>query len=194
MAESFGLSRRRAKELQLRGDYGYLSDANGLASTVGAVRAWHILQTSAPCAFLAFNKLEYTMGIETLTANVRSADLQFTVTETYVPSVRGLPWEAVFRLRKDRRVVAFRAWLEQRAAQDVNTEHVINDLWRAFGELTPSTRGEVLKALASNIPMPIPVNPASVAISTRSVVRAGRFNRRNKWLIFLHAQKKESDR
>jgi hypothetical protein len=196
--QSLGVSKYGLGKIKKQDWHGYAREAGALAaSSTGAARVWTWVRQFRPCAFLAFYSVEAVAAQSLVSpAPIHHTETMHTSVEEFVPSVRSLPWRAVLDLRKDRRVAAFRRWLFQQSGSDskpkANNSKAIDTLWKAFGELKVSTPKEVIKGIASNLPLPIPLNPASVAISGKAIYDAHHFNKKYDWLIFLHTLQKAS--
>jgi hypothetical protein len=197
LMESWGVSRRRLRQIASDDRIGYFRECNAiLASATGGARAWAQLQGFTNCSLVSFLRVEQ-VAVDKLVSVSRVDRMEglYRPVEVFVPSVRGLPWEAIVQLRRHRGVKTFRRWLaglQKPASITPNADQAIESLWNAFGELKVSTGVEVIKGIIGNIPLPIPINPASVALSAHSITRSAKFNKRNGWLTFLHAAHRAS--
>jgi len=211
ICDVLNISRRRLYQIKKEEKYGYFRELNGaLASAEEGAHAWLFLQNYAPCALVAFHRIDQVA----LTGLLRStpqteaktsqpvfgrADHILQPVQMYVPRVGDLPWDVLIRLRRDRRVRAFRRWLCQTSQDNVvpggdSTCYATDALWDAFGQMRESVSGEIIQGLVGNMPLPIPVNPLGVAIAGKSIFHAIKFERRFGWISFLHKLDKQSRR
>jgi len=144
------------------------------------------------CALVAFNQAELLAGQQLVEAgSVATGESLRDVVKAYVPSVRNLPWDAVFARRNDKRVGAFRRWLAASSrlneTKSARIQRAADDLWSAVKDLQTDTKAKILKGLAGNMPLPLPVNPFSIALSAKAVRDAHQFEKKYDWLLFLHS-------
>jgi hypothetical protein len=66
------------------------------------------------------------------------------------------------------------------------SQAAIDSLWDAVSELKPDIVGETIETIISNAPLPIPINPAGIALSVKQLHDAYEFSKRYEWLLFLH--------
>jgi hypothetical protein len=52
---------------------------------------------------------------------------------------------------------------------------------------------EVIKGIASNLPLLIPINPIGLTVSANAIADARRFEKKYDWLLFLHSIKKAAE-
>lgn len=198
VAESLRMSSYELKKLKKENWYGYVRETNALAVTsTGSARLWTILRQQVPCALVGFYRAEIIAAEHVLTTAPRTrATLFRDEVQAFVPSVRDLPWEAVFALRKDKRVSAFRSWLSAHTGLvggTDNSKRVLDSLWSAIDDLAVNVKTEVIKGIVSNIPLPIPVNPVGIATSVKTIGDARKFEKKYDWLLFLHSIKKAAE-
>ena len=198
VAESLGMSSYKLKKFKKENRYGYFEEARAIAvSSSGSARVWASLRQQVPCALVGFLRAEIVAAERAFATGPRTrATLFRDAVQAFVPSVRSLPWEAVFALRKDRRVSAFRSWLSARRDSVEATDdgkRALDDLWSAIGELAVDVKTEVIKGFASNVPLPIPINPIGLALSAKAIAHARRFEKKYDWMLFLHLIKKAAE-
>ena len=75
-----------------------------------------------------------------------------------------------------------------------HADRLINRLWNAVNALKLDVGSETLKALVSNLPLPIPVNPASIALAAKSIKDATSFQHDYGWLLFILASQTATGR
>jgi hypothetical protein len=122
-------------------------------------------------------------------------DLFSEVVEQSLPNFDELSWEKVLELRNHQFLESFRSKLVEAqnryresditAAAEIVQEMGLNDLRTLARMVRPSGKMALIKFIASNIPLPIPVNPVSVGLGIKDLaterVRAAQFG----WLYFL---------
>lgn len=209
--EVSGMSQRSLYQAKKNDRIAYFRELNGtLTSAEGGARAWLFLQQYAPCALIAFHRIEQIALIDLVNEApvgkgsteqpvVEEAEKLLHPVEMLVPRVSELPWDILLRMRRDRRVKDFRRWLavESQKTGQLNKDsmhYAVDALWDAFGELKVNVGSEVLQGIVANLPLPMPINPFGLAISVKDVIGAVKFRRRFGWLSFLHKLNKVSVR
>jgi hypothetical protein len=109
--------------------------------------------------------------------------------EYVIPSLKQLNWNELFEIRQDGRAKAFRHWINENK-EEIDSNGLQNliykEFWNVLTELKPNTSANVIKATLGNIPLPIPVNPISVATGIQDIYKARAFNKKYSWLLFIH--------
>jgi hypothetical protein len=105
-----------------------------------------------------------------------------------------LPWPRIIELRSNRLATSFRSKIadlqtilntdDACSAHDLLTEIERSDLRELARLVKPSPRRSLLTAVASNLPLPLPVNPVSLAAAVTDVQRQQELERRFGWLFF----------
>jgi hypothetical protein len=111
-----------------------------------------------------------------------------------VPDLERLPWNKVWELRCHPKLEAFRKRLSEVAGQNTTItapeaarefQSEFMDSLEVFTKLCePSPLRALGKGFLSNIPLPIPVNPASLVFTGKEVWDARNQNREYGWLFF----------
>ncbi len=105
------------------------------------------------------------------------------------PDLGTVSWDVVLELRTDRNIRKFRSFLEKSAnygegANEVKKE-LARDLWKLVREVQPNVGSSVLSAVASNVPSPILVNPAGIALGIKDVAKARRLQKDFAHIFFI---------
>jgi hypothetical protein len=192
LAVYFDVSSDGIGKLKGSESYEYIKEGNALANSgVGSVLVWTMLRSHLECAYFAFNEVEFAAADLLLCQNERSS---FRAANLLMPDAGELSWEEVFDIRERPEAISFRQWLHSRNWGNSDNksieEDVIGALLDVVEDCRPNVGSEILKGVASNIPFPIPVNPASLAISAKSIFDARRFRRKYDWTYFLIERRK----
>jgi hypothetical protein len=190
---------RYAVDLDLKQQFGYLLDPDGydyrrelrgyVISAMGTFDAWKLLLPHIYCAVIGFTNVDAVLASKCLGEPGNRVEFIERL-NLLIPSVRKLSWSEVMHLRKDARIKDFRRWywfntIEATPNDAGLQDEMIRRLWSAFGKLSVNVKMETMKGLFSNIPLPIPVNPLSIALSLKSVKDAATFQREYGWLLFI---------
>ncbi len=179
--------------------YGYFRELRGLVvNTSGAIEGWKHISRHTYCSLIGFTELDAVLASRFLDAS--GACIEFVNRlDVLIPSVRHLPWALVLNLRNDGRIRDFRDWywgrsIEARSTDDKLRNEMVSGLWNAVNALKLDVGSETLKALVSNLPLPIPVNPASIALAAKSIKDATHFQHDYGWLLFILASQTATGR
>lgn len=167
------------------------------AGLIEAVATWAVLQARRPCVMLADpGEARLVEGVFAISSPAAQHALFSQVMQSRLPSPEALSWERVFELRASPFLEAFRLKIAEldrlireagggREVQDILDELERHDLRELAATVKPNPRGAWAKAVAANIPLPIPVNPVSIAMSAVDVKGAYDRHQRFGWLYFL---------
>jgi hypothetical protein len=165
------------------------------AGLLESISTWLALQHHG-CSILA-DTVEHRViqaVFSSATAGMQSEPFREAIASR-MPSLGETPWEQIFDLRVSPFITAFRAKLAElrsayvtgdaRAAEQLMSEVERRDLRELARTVQPAPKAAILKAIVSNLPLPIPLNPASVVLSIGDVQNQfDRFERFG-WLYFL---------
>ena len=180
-------------------------DGGGLQHEVGwvgaglieAVSTWSILHAREACALLADRAESRVVdGVFAISAPPADHTLFADVMQSRLPGPGELSWERVFELRSSHFLDAFRAKLGEldrlvRNSQDGRNVRALveelerQDLRELARTVKPDIRSAWAKAVISNVPLPIPLNPVSVVQSALDVKATYDRQQRFGWLYFL---------
>jgi hypothetical protein len=167
--------------------YGIVREGNALAnSSVGSAVVWTLIRPFRDCTFFPFNEVEFAAANLILggtnAGRLKAANL-------LLPNAGDLTWQEVFEIRDTPEAESFRRWLHSREWVNIGNKTIEQDIIGALLEIVedcrPNVGIEVLKGIASNIPLPLPINPASIALSLRAIGQAQQFTERYEWSLFL---------
>lgn len=177
------------------GGYSWKRQAAYLAvASTGGANAWNQLCQVFACDLLCFNEATLQAARRKLPgARHGASGLLLESLEMLIPSVENLDWEHVFHLRVHRHVASFRDWLINNGNKKDSAE-MIEGLWAAFSEVVPNVKSSVLKGITSNVPLPIPINPASALFAIQDARNAMRHHKQHGPIIFLHDLRKLTSR
>ena len=111
-----------------------------------------------------------------------------------IPEVSELSWDKVVELRNHRFVESFRKKIseliehvesgDQDVTHDILDELVNKSIKEVFSLFEPNIVKQIIKGIASNCPLPIPVNPVSVASAAADVYKDYILKKKYGWLFF----------
>lgn len=175
------------------GRYGWAKEAAWLAvAATGGANAWQKINLSLNCDIVCFDEASAYAASKYSASNVSKAEPSLVgKIELAIPSAENLSWENVFALRDNPNVHSFRTWVEIDGTEQ-KTSEILDGLWSAFEYLAPNVRGTIFKGILSNIPLPIPINPASALFAVQDTQRAIKFRREHGAMIFFHDLRKST--
>jgi hypothetical protein len=167
------------------------------AGLIEAVSTWSILHSRQPCALLADRgESRVAEGVFAISAPPTEHQLFAELMQSRLPAPGDLAWERIIELRSSRFLNAFRAKLGEldrlirdgQKAGDIRAivDELERDDLRELARLVePNAKSAWAKAVAANLPLPIPLNPVSVALSAIDVKASYDRQQRFGWLYFL---------
>lgn len=170
--------------------------ASVFANTLEGVVLWSRLQELAPCV-LAGDRIQVATvrALQTQQRDVSQTGMLRELANLRLPNFGALPWDSVVKLRKHRHMEAFRSKLEeivQDGLQPNSTNMLtslrkqeLDGLWKLARKWSVSHSNTILRTIASNVPLPIPVNPVSVALGVAEILSTRRIQHDYGWLFFL---------
>jgi len=196
-AKYFGVSqnelRRKLREPEDPvGKHAIVREGNALAVTsVGSAVVWTIIRPYLDCAFFPLSEVEFAAANLILDASnagtLKAANL-------LLPDAGNLTWQEVFEIRDTLQAESFRRWLHSRNWADscnrTIEQQVIGALLEVVNDCRPNVGAEILKGIASNLPIPLPINPASIVLSLKAIGDAQRFQEKYDWSLFLRQSAK----
>jgi len=165
--------------------------ANGL---MRAYSSWYSLNALHGAAFIANNR-EATVA-ERLFIRNESRDFEIFrhFAEVRIPDLTDLPWQRVWDLRNHPKLEAFRSRLSNAsgAHTEITSPEVARELEKdfiadleEFAKLCrPAPLRSLAKAVISNVPLSIPVNPASVTFGIKEVSDCLDQDKKYGWMFF----------
>lgn len=191
------ISLRRLKEkLKTPGNerYAWMREASWHAvAATGSAQAWSLLNLALKCDLVCFDEASSYAATNLENSRVsRIAPSASRKIELAIPSAENMSWENVFELRKNKNIDSFRQWIETKG--DWSGDEIIDGVWDAFAAIKPNVKGTILKGIASNIPLPIPVNPASMFFAAKDAQEVLKFRREHGAMIFFHDLRRVTQR
>jgi hypothetical protein len=165
----------------------------GLIETVGL---WLTLNSSFPCTFIG-DESEHAVLNETLRIGT-PGPLRGSSEKTFamsLPDLTAVSWETILGLRSSPLLDAFRRKLgelqdmlpngNENEIRDLLREVELQDLRALAISAKPRPGLASLKGIIGNVPLPLPINPASLGFSIVDTVVEHRRKKQFGWLYFL---------
>lgn len=164
---------------------------------IDAINLVSRLSASGTCFLLPTDfEHEVLLEITRPTDPRTSFDLFQEVARYRFPRLTDMSWEKVAELRHHRFLESFRGVLASLQAElrkaPPNASHEIfveierKHIKELLSLLKPSAIQSTVKGIVTNIPLPIPLNPAALVDSVRTVLREREIERRFGWIYFLY--------
>jgi hypothetical protein len=165
------------------------------AGVLQSVSTWCQLNQNDPCTLLAPD-CERTV-VEKVFGSSGSSDIDkfSAIASAHIPNMESLSWEHVLELRHHPYLERFREKLSslEISVRNCNNETAckviadleLSELRRLAKSVEPSVKSAAIKAFASNVPLPAPVNPVSVALGIKDIEDNVERQRSFGWLYFL---------
>lgn len=167
------------------------------ASLVASILAWAYLNQQVGCYMLADSREgEVLRKIFSVKASGADFDTFFKIYEALVPDYSRLSWDRLIDLRHHQYLETFRNKVQEmnrmaRSKDSVGVAKIAHELLlRDLVEIAKLTKPDVLstntlKLVASNMPLPIPVNPLSLLLGFEDIRKQKNLSDRFGWLYFL---------
>ena len=190
LAQNRGISvSKLRKNMKEPGATGYAwrrATAYQAVASTGASNAWQQINQQLPCDLICFDEATAYAAMPKFRREILMADrTPLESIEVSIPSVSNLSWGNVFELREHHAVEAFRNWYNELGSTE-SRGGITEGLWEAFSEVIPNVKGTIVKGIASNVPLPIPINPLSVGLAIKDVSDAHQFQKKHSVTIFFH--------
>jgi hypothetical protein len=168
--------------------------ADIIANLIGSLATWWTLNSMDSCGIVPEPKEQKVVDATLRVTQNNQFGTFSRFVEQRIPDLNSLSWERVLELRHHPKLADFRKKLDTlqkeldgkdaSAAAQLLQELELKDL-REFAMLCKPQRREcILRGLASNVPLPIPVNPASIVLSGMEIKRTYQLDKRFGWLYF----------
>jgi hypothetical protein len=166
------------------------------AGLIEAITTWTTLHAAEPCTYLAEPRESWVVQQIFQEAQPPEAvELFRHIAESRVPDLSLLTWERVLELRHHAFLenfrqkvtelsISFRSNNEGAISEGIR-ELELQELRELARLVQPAPRTMILKSIASNIPLPIPINPVSIGIAVKELKEAYDRKERFGWLYFL---------
>ena len=160
-----------------------------------SIRLWSSLNAEGGCTLLAHER-EGAVVKQAFAQNDESGiDLFSEVAAERMPSLDNLSWDRVLELRAHPHLERFRKKLAQvqvsaragdlKASKEMVADLELRELRQLAQAVEPSPGAAVVRAICSNLPLPVPFNPASIALGIDDVADNVDRTVRYGWLYFL---------
>lgn len=166
------------------------------AGLIEAIITRTTLHITEPCTYLA--EPRESRAVQQIFQEAQSpepVEIFRHIAENRVPDLSLLTWERVLELRHHAFLENFRQKVKElsisfrsnneKAINDGIQELELQDLRELARLVKPSPRTMMFKAIASNIPLPIPINPLSIGIAVKELKEVYDRKERFGWLYFL---------
>ncbi|WP_273854331.1 hypothetical protein [Guptibacillus spartinae] len=163
----------------------------GQAFGVG-FEAWEKLNAKINCNFLA----NYYEGL--IVEKFKKTDNKEAISEIIyytIPDINYYTWEEIIALRKHPFFNSFRKKISQlNEAIDIGDIKLSKEIIEQLEQkeviemiklFKPSPKTKIIKGVTSNVPLPIPINPASVYFATQDIKTEYKLKNKYGWLFFL---------
>lgn len=166
------------------------------AGLIEAVSLWVSLNEMGSCTYLPHQR-EHLVLQELFSAATRTEPLDIfsEVMLHRIPDVSTYTWEEVVELRHHQFFEAFRGKISElhkrlnkgapKPIRELLEEVSRKDMVEMLQLLRPTPKQAVVKAIASNLPMPLPINPLSLGLGVLDVIRTRTLSKKYGWLYFL---------
>jgi hypothetical protein len=164
---------------------------------IDAINLLSYLSQKMEC-YLVPTDFEHRVLVEITKSIVLKSDFEFfsEIAQFRLPRFKEMAWERIFELRNHELLVNFRKTLAELNRQLARQNS--KDLKKIFDEierkyikellilLKPSVLDSVAKGIATNIPLPLPLNPIGVLDAIKSAYESKKTLDRYGWLFFLY--------
>jgi hypothetical protein len=180
----------------LETDYGFQREvAWAGAGIIDGVSTWCRLNEGDAYTLLADENEAAVVNRVFESSQTAGVEAFSAIASARIPNLKSISWERVLELRHHPHLEKFRSKLSSLEVEvrkgdtltvtEVISEIELSDLRRLALLVEPSLKSSIVKAVVSNIPMPIPMNPISVALGAKDVANAHKIQKSFGWLYFL---------
>lgn len=164
----------------------------GSFGIANAVKYWMLLNAKENCTFLPMTIEQCMLNEIFKTAtDVKFSNFKNIIT-TMIPDISGYSWDEIIELRHHNFWLQFRKKItdlsesnrDKKLEQDIFEEIVKKDLLDMIEYFRPNVSKNIVKGIASNIPLPIPINPASIVCAGHDIMKEIDFNKKYGWIYF----------
>lgn len=167
------------------------------AGLIESVSLWLVLNTQNHCSFLPESR-EHKVLQELFSSATKKEPLDiFSEIMTYkIGDLRFLSWDEIIQLRRHtffdefrRKMVELHMMLDSEDSKSI--QQLVDEILHMGKEEAlrlfrpSSSRKLLIKTIASNIPMPIPINPASVLFGVKDLYEGLDHSKNYGWMYFL---------
>ena len=166
------------------------------AGLIDGIELWLALNSIASCTFIPHLR-EHLVLSQLFSSEQRNKPFNIfsDVMVGKIPDLSNYSWDRIVELRHHPFFDKFREKItalnfqldlgESESVCEIVEEIARKDMIEMIRMFRPDPSMSVIKALASNIPLPIPLNPASALFSVQDVKRQAELSRKYGWLYFM---------
>jgi hypothetical protein len=179
-------------------DFGFLHEtAWASAGLIDAVNVWMRLNEKSPFVFLpTLRERKVLQQIFSEATQRKPLELFSRILTCRIPDLSKYSWDKVIELRHHDFLDRFREKMvelsselslmhEKRGARNLIDEIFRADMEQMIKLFRPSPKLSAFEAFASNVPLPIPINPLGIIISANEIRKQRAVLRKYGWLYFL---------
>ena len=160
-----------------------------------SVSLWMLLNESKPCCFLPIHEEQLVVKNLFRLANKQNFELFKNILVYKMPDVSHYPWSQILEYRVHPQYESYRRKMSEvsfllnteennTAVEELIEEIYKNDMEKLVKLLRPSLRVETIKASASVIPLPVPINPISLFSTAIDMKKKTEAMKRYGWIYF----------
>lgn len=163
-----------------------------------SIKYWTLLNAKENCTFLPMD-LEQQM-LEKVFRNPTNVEYGIfsNIITAMIPDISEYTWDEIIEIRHHNYWMDFRKKLtklsesieDKKQGQDIFNEIVRKDLIEMAQHFRPQVTKNIIKGVASNIPLPIPLNPVSVVCTGYDIMKEIDFEKKYGWIYFYLDNKK----
>jgi hypothetical protein len=183
---------------ELAGDDRGLAHEAGMlgAGLLDGVDVWFEINRRQACEFVPDDlEREVLNELFELSTKRRVIDTFSEILSLHLPDLGHLPWDDVLALRQSRFAESFRTKVVEihhrtqkgdlGGVRDIALELERSESVALIKAVKPNSKRNIFKSVVSNAPLPIPINPISIATAIHDAKSEMELERRYGWLYFL---------
>lgn len=167
------------------------------AALVDSIESWARLNEKSPCTFLpTLREQKILQEFFSRTVERKPFDLFSEFLIQKIPDLNSYSWDEIMKLRNHEFFNRFREKMVRLCAQlrcvpntrelrSVFDEILRDDMEKMMNLFRPSPRLSAVKAVVSNIPLPIPINPLGIVFTAKELRKQIAASKKYGWLYFL---------
>ena len=194
------LENKYAKELSNPVTYGGAMHeiSWGGFGVANSVKYWTLLNAKENCTFLPMDLEQQMLGKVFGSTMDMKYDSFSDIIIAIIPDISEYSWDEIIEIRHHSYWTQFRKKLtelsesigDKKLGQDILEEVIKKDLIEMVQHFRPQVTKNIVKGVVSNIPLPIPINPLSVASTGYDLIKEIDFEKKYGWLYFYLDNKK----
>ena len=170
----------------------------GSFGIANSVKYWTLLNAKENCTFLPMDMEQQILGkVFSSKTDIEYSNFSDIIT-AIIPDISEYSWDEIIEIRHHNYWTQFRKKLTELSAniedkklgKDILEEIVRKDLVEMVQYFRPQVTKNIVKGVASNIPLPIPINPMSVVCTGYDIKKEIDFDKKYGWIYFYLDNKK----